>query len=912
MTTLETTRDTGAGRDPAATGDAARPRHRSGIGTLGEWRLAARLARRSVRRRPGRTLLVIAMLIVPVAAMTFVSLNIRTEQATSEFARTHPGVDVIIYNPDSGTVERARAIDGATVSQITEVYAPVQRDGGASVRWTRIVMPDTADATGMLLSQDTGRMPQTSGEVWMSTQVASTLGAHVGDTVTMTWPPVEWTVVGSGRAGFDESVVIAPGLDTAVFNDHAVRHRAFVSLPDGSDVEALLPVLQPPDGGLSYDDSARGGTATLRALLLTWVGGTLGLAVVGIIVTAAFATSARRQLTTVGLLAANGATDATSRRSLALQGTWTGLIGATVGIVVGVVLYAVASGPLQWVVFRRPSVPMRVAPGDLLLIAATATGVATVAALLPARGAARVPVMAALAGRRPEEPPRRALAPIGVALFIVGVALFGVAANAASGNASADGTIIAVVVVLAGVAVLAGICACMPAVTNLAAALAARVSRGWRLAARSVARSRSRSAAVITAVAVTVAIGTAAVVSATTIVDGSNELFPPNVVELQPTRRALARDLYDVDADIAAGYLPAEAAEWPDDSTVWEPRPVTPALAARIAEIVPGATLHPRVIVGAEGVSGVEDGTYLAGTWDGLVVVDEWLADLVGLSPAERDRLVDAGAMWMAVNSWIVPDHGGRAEPASTLAVQTSAGRHELPIAVRDEGVGQREYTTYGGYQGTSSVSSAALITPAAVQQLGLPTAINGAWLEAPSALTRTQRDQLADAIGLLDDEFASAYVDASSALDATRGWTMSTAPEFSIDSALVQALVLAAAAFIVLIVVAIGLSLAAVESRDERDVLVTVGAKPRTLRRLAGQKATMFVATGAAIGVPVGLVPVLVVLRVSQGRSAALPWPALAGLLVVVPAVVGLVATAASGIVQRARPVFASNLAVD
>ena len=37
------------------------------------------------------------------------------------------------------------------------------------------------------------------------------------------------------------------------------------------------------------------------------------------------------------------------------------------------------------------------------------------------------------------------------------------------------------------------------------------------------------------------------------------------------------------------------------------------------------------------------------------------------------------------------------------------------------------------------------------------------------------------------------------------------------------------------LVVVGVGLGLSAVESRDDRDVLIAVGAKPVTLRRMAG-----------------------------------------------------------------------------
>ncbi len=54
----------------------------------------------------------------------------------------------------------------------------------------------------------------------------------------------------------------------------------------------------------------------------------------------------------------------------------------------------------------------------------------------------------------------------------------------------------------------------------------------------------------------------------------------------------------------------------------------------------------------------------------------------------------------------------------------------------------------------------------------------------------------------------------------------------------LIQLAVAVGSLILVLAVVAIGLSLAAAESRDERDVLLAVGASPMTLRRVAATKA--------------------------------------------------------------------------
>ncbi len=48
------------------------------------WRMASRLARREVRRRPGRTLLVVVLVALPVMAMTAGVVIARTTQPTAD------------------------------------------------------------------------------------------------------------------------------------------------------------------------------------------------------------------------------------------------------------------------------------------------------------------------------------------------------------------------------------------------------------------------------------------------------------------------------------------------------------------------------------------------------------------------------------------------------------------------------------------------------------------------------------------------------------------------------------------------------------------------------------------------------------------------------------------------------------
>ena len=55
---------------------------------LAQFRFASRLARREVRRRPGRTLLVVLLIAVPVFGMTVGSVLVRTADASGDLG--HP------------------------------------------------------------------------------------------------------------------------------------------------------------------------------------------------------------------------------------------------------------------------------------------------------------------------------------------------------------------------------------------------------------------------------------------------------------------------------------------------------------------------------------------------------------------------------------------------------------------------------------------------------------------------------------------------------------------------------------------------------------------------------------------------------------------------------------------------------
>ena len=85
------------------------------VRTAGQWRFAARLARREVRRRPGRTLLVMLLVAVPVLGMTAITVLVRTER---RHARRSVGARRSvrpISRPATGCARRSAAASAAAL-----------------------------------------------------------------------------------------------------------------------------------------------------------------------------------------------------------------------------------------------------------------------------------------------------------------------------------------------------------------------------------------------------------------------------------------------------------------------------------------------------------------------------------------------------------------------------------------------------------------------------------------------------------------------------------------------------------------------------------------------------------------------------------------------------------------------------
>jgi putative ABC transport system permease protein len=355
-----------------------------------------------------------------------------------------------------------------------------------------------------LLRLRNGRYPTQDGEVALTDAVASLLGAHIGDRVTL--GGVERTVVGmveDPRDLGDEFALVEPGATatsttlTLLFEDAPTPDRAG---PPPAATE------DPGSGRVNFPVRVRGDDGPVAAIV--FVAATVAMALVGLIASAGFVVVAHRRQRQLGLLAAIGATERHLRMVVVANGVIVGVVAALVGTALGVVGWIAAAPVLETAIGHRVGrfdLPWGLIAGCAALAVATAT----LAAWWPARALARLPVTTALSGRPPRpQPVHRSLL---LAVALVGLGIGGVCLGRPS---AAHPRALPLVAGIA--AIVVGVVLLTPAAIRTLAAPARRLPIAARLALRDLVRFQARAAAGLAAIAMGLGIAIAVVAVAQT------------------------------------------------------------------------------------------------------------------------------------------------------------------------------------------------------------------------------------------------------------------------------------------------------------------------------------------------------------------------------------------------------------
>ena len=220
---------------------------------------------------------------------------------------------------------------------------------------------------------------------------------------------------------------------------------------------------------------------------------TVGMLLIALVGIGGFTVLAQRRLRSLGLLAAQGATDRNIRLVVRANGVLVGILGAVAGFVLGLA---------AWLAYR-PSVESdshhRIGafqlPWTVIGVAMALAVIATYfAASRPARSVTRIPVVTALSGR--PAPPRQIHRSALPGLILLGGAavLFAYSGTTNGNGHGALGLVLGFVALIAAVILLA------PACLTLLARLGRRAPIAARLALRDLDRYRARSGSALAAI----------------------------------------------------------------------------------------------------------------------------------------------------------------------------------------------------------------------------------------------------------------------------------------------------------------------------------------------------------------------------------------------------------------------------
>lgn len=698
---------------------AAQPENGGAPGRRAVIRWGWRLARREWRRH----VLILAMLTVAVGA-TIVGLGAASNTAQLAADPVFGTASTIISLPGGDPQLSADiATIRARVGPVDVVaHQPVAVPGSVSTVDLRDQGPGgTFDRATLRL--DSGRYPTGPGQVAVTSGTAKLFGLRIGRSWTANGRT--WRVVGIVENPLDlldEFALVAPGQvapasTVTILTDFQPGPGNHFSLPSRT--------------GMGFSSRGKPNTASVDALVLAL--GTIGLLFVGLMGVAGFTVMAQRRQRAMGVLASLGATDKHVRLVMLADGAAVGLAGAAAGGLVGLVAWLALVPGLQSLSGHRIdpfSLPWWAIGASLVLAVSTAVA----AAWWPARAIARTSIVAALSGRPARPQPAHRFAAVGGALLTAGLALLYF-----SDHSSGSDNHKALFIIAGTLLTPVGLLFLAPLAIRLLAGVADRAGVAVRLALRDLARFQARSGAALGSM--TLAVGIAATIAITAAASDA-----PQAVGNLPTDQLM---IY-VTPDTSSGQVPPLSASQLQTVTARlgalagaiHARPVVPLEQA----YSPGAGLQPALPAGGArsvpagyGVATLSQVTVLAqgisiSAMDPVYVATPSLLAHYGIAPSAIDPHADVLSARKDLGGLQIfaPEFkGGPGQgPQPGTAGPGAGGPDILHVTPRIQAFSQ--LPLYTSAPGT-------LLTPGAVQRLGLTEVPAAWWIQASGPLTSQQ-----------------------------------------------------------------------------------------------------------------------------------------------------------------------------
>ncbi|MCO5293787.1 MAG: ABC transporter permease [Homoserinimonas sp.] len=519
-------------------------------------RVALKIAARTSLRSLGRSVLIVAMVALPVTGLVGI--------ATVADSMYNPTAQERIATELGHTEARLRVTTGPN-AELRQV--PDQPDYYSACCWddqgdlvsprdalpvgTRIlpittatILAETATGIGRIDVREgevwdpafvgmydvtEGRAPRNDREVMVTASLLTRLGAKIGDTVALREGPISRvSIVGiiddETHADRQEWFFARPGAlsGTSAWDD---LQNATFYLPDtklsweqvkelndeGITVLSRSVLLNPPvpDGSIPEFNTL---SSFFSILSLVAIVAAFAAFEVILLAGAAFTVTARQQQRTLATIASVGASRKLLFRILAANGSVLGTIGGLIGIVVGIAAAAIfmvvtADGSAtQYYGFHLPWL-------GYLASVAFAVLIGWIASLLPARNTSRFDVVAALRGARKPPAPSARRPVVGLAMLLsgIGITLVGgifMAVLIEAGRDYPSGHplqwIPVLMLIIGPILVQLGLVLCGPLLLRAIARIMRGSGLGARLASRDSARNPGRAVPALAAVMTTV------------------------------------------------------------------------------------------------------------------------------------------------------------------------------------------------------------------------------------------------------------------------------------------------------------------------------------------------------------------------------------------------------------------------
>ena len=489
-------------------------------------------------RRTISALVAVAMSAALIAFAFIISDSFRTQTQTS--ARVSVGDAAVVVQDGRRANSTEGALDDSLLNRVSAL------DGVSSVRgahWDMLWLdlPKQLSAVGAKVAvQDvpaltkfttlsSGRLPKTTGEVAIDSDLAEQQGLSVGDTIRLTSKTDDAkavhsapTVVGIISAGADSKdigtgTLYATAEQLQAMGARINYYRLYVTAKPGTDTSSLMrnvseiihstqpsAVIQSANEAISQRAKAELGGTTISTILNLL--SPVCAAVAIIVIATTFSTLVARQTRMVGLMRCIGTTRRQVMLAVLRTGLMTGLVGSVLGAALGTGIGAIAVSSGTFADLKADQ--LTISPVSLGLTVALGTMVTLIAVLRPARTATRISPLVALTGQvaSTKQAGRRRMwvAVAGVIVAVIGAAIVALGIQASDIYITATGSAVVVV----------GTVLSLPLLVTTIIGFIGKVSGDTRLpvlqlATRNLARNSGRSAATAATLFVCVLVGSA-------------------------------------------------------------------------------------------------------------------------------------------------------------------------------------------------------------------------------------------------------------------------------------------------------------------------------------------------------------------------------------------------------------------